>query len=160
MNKIIVMFENKDRELNISLYDFMNEQYLKAAPILVCHVTEEEYKNMKEQLQYGYLNERLSRMITQGDIGYNKFRYVVAYDTISHNLLVSDYEHPDKIGCYRIDNEMIYYDENGYQLTNLPVLTGFTSSFHDLKVYTTESYKDIIAHYKQKCNEMNYKKWV
>lgn len=30
MVKIIVMFENKDKELNMSLYDFIDEQYRKA----------------------------------------------------------------------------------------------------------------------------------
>ena len=43
MGKIIVMFENEDKELNMSLYDFIDEQYRKANPIIVCHVTEEEY---------------------------------------------------------------------------------------------------------------------
>lgn len=42
MSKIIAMLENEDRELNMSLYDFIDEQYRKANPIMVCHVTEEE----------------------------------------------------------------------------------------------------------------------
>ena len=59
MSKIIAMLENEDRELNMSLYDFIDEQYRKANPIMVCHVTEEEYNNMKKQIKAGYLNERL-----------------------------------------------------------------------------------------------------
>ncbi len=58
MRKIIVMFENEDKELNMSLYDFVNEQYRKANPIMVCHVTEEEYKVMLGQIKRGRLNER------------------------------------------------------------------------------------------------------
>ena len=57
MGKIIVMFENEDKELNMSLYDFIDEQYRKANPIIVCHVTEEEYSNMKKQIKSGFLNE-------------------------------------------------------------------------------------------------------
>ena len=55
MRKIIVMFENEDKELNMSLYDFVNEQYRKANPIMVCHVTEEEYKVMLGQINHGRL---------------------------------------------------------------------------------------------------------
>lgn len=148
MNKIIVMFEDGDREINMPLYDFIDEQYRKANPIMVCHVTEEEYNNMKKQIKSGYLNERLPRITDEGDIGYNKFRYVVTYDRISNNLLVSDYDNPDKIGSYNIDSEGIHYDEKGYQITNHPIQRRFISSFHVFKVYTTESYREIIAHYK------------
>lgn len=147
MSKIIVMLENEDRELNMSLYDFIDEQYRKANPIMVCHVTEEEYNNMKKQIKSGFLNERLPRITAKGDIGYNKFRYVVTYDKASNDLLVSDYDNPDKIGSYRIDSEGIHYDEKGYQITNYPVPRIFAFSCHTLKVYTTESYREIIAHY-------------
>lgn len=147
MSKIIVMFEDEDRELNMSLYDFIDEQYRKACPIMVCHVTEEEYNNMKMQIKSGYLNERLPRITTENDRGYNKFRYLITYDKIENNLLVSDYDNPDKIGSYRIDSKGIHYDKKGYQITNHPIVGRFISSFHDLKVYTTESYKEIIAHY-------------
>lgn len=144
MSKIIVMFEDGDREINMSLYDFIDEQYRKANPIMVCHVTEEEYGNMKKQIKSGYLNERLPRITDESDMGYNKFRYVVTYDRISNNLLISDYDNPDKIGSYIIDNEGIHYEEKGYQITNHPAQSRFISLF---KVYTTESYKEIIAHY-------------
>lgn len=157
MDKIIVMFENEDRELNMSLYDFMDEQYRKANPILVCHVTEEEYSNMKEQVKSGCLNERLSRITDGEQRGYDKFRYVVIYNSIENNLLVSDYDNPNKIGSYKIDSDGIYYEELGYQITNHPVLSRFQN--YRLKVYTTESYKDIIEHYEtQKKQNTKYKK--
>ena len=142
MSKTIVMFNGEDREINMSLYDFIDEQYRKANPIMVCHITEKEYDNVKKQLKSGNLYERLSR-IKPENIGYNKFRYVIAYDKLENNLLVSDYENPNKIGNYRIDTDGIHYDEKGYQITHYP-----TSRFpFSIKVYTTESYKEIIAHY-------------
>ena len=55
MDKIIVMFENEDKELNMSLYDFIDEQYRKANPIMVCHVTEEEYST---KVEAGYIIEQ------------------------------------------------------------------------------------------------------
>ena len=54
MSKIIVMFEDEDKELNMSLYDFINEQYRKANPIMVCHVTEEEYKAELQKMADAY----------------------------------------------------------------------------------------------------------
>lgn len=145
MGKIIVMFENKDKELNMSLYDFIDEQYRKVNPIMVCHVTEEEYNNMKKQIKSGCLNERLPRIINYEERGYDKFRYVVAYNSIENNLLISDYNNPKKIGNYTIDMEGIHYNEKGYQVTNHPDTRRF--AFFNFKVYTTESYHDIIAHY-------------
>ena len=147
MSKTIVMFDDKDREINMSLYDFIDEQYRKAIPIIVCHVTEKEYDSMKKQIKSGSLNERLPRVKSE-DLGYNKFRYVMVYDKLENNLLVSDYDNPKKIGSYRIDTDGIHYDENGYQLTNHPNSPKFFS--YTVKVYTTESYEDIIAHYEAK----------
>ena len=144
MSKTIVMFDDKDREINMSLYDFIDEQYRKANPIIVCHVTENEYNTMKKQIRSGALNERLPRVKSE-DLGYNKFRYVIVYDKLENNLLVSDYDNPKKIGSYRIDTDGIHYDENGYQLTNHPDPLHFFSC--TIKVYTTETYEDIIAHY-------------
>ncbi len=145
MSKTIVMFNDGDREINMSLYDFVDEQYRMANPIMVCNVTEKEYDNMKKQLKSGNLYERLPR-ITSENIGYNKFRYVIAYDKLENNLLVSDYDNPDKIGSYRIDTNGIHYDEKGYQIKNYH-MSSFSS--FSVKVYTTETYKDIIAHYKE-----------
>lgn len=145
MSKIIVMFEDEDKELNMSLYDFINEQYRNANPIMVCHVTEEEYSNMKLQIKSGCLHERLPRIITNEERGYNKFRYVVAYNSIENNLLISDYDNPEKIGNYTIDMDGIHYNEKGYQVTNHPDARRF--AFFKFKVYTTESYTDIFTHY-------------
>lgn len=145
MGKIIVMFENEDKELNMSIYDFIDEQYRKTNPIMVCHMTEEEYSNMKKQIKSGCLNERLPRIIDDQERGYDKFRYVVAYNSIENNLLISDYDNPEKIGNYTIDMDGIHYNEKGYQVTNHPDARRF--AFFRFKVYTTESYHDIIAHY-------------
>lgn len=147
MSKIIVMFENEDKELNMSLYDFINEQYRNENPIIVCNVTEEEYSNMKLQIKSsGCLHERLPWIITDEQREYNKFRYVVTYDNIENNLLVSDYDNPKKIGSYIIDTDGIHYNEKGYQVTNHP--DAYRFGFFRIKIYSTESYNDIIAHYK------------
>lgn len=155
MGKIIVMFENEDKELNMSLYDFIDEQYRKANPIMVCHVTEEEYLIMKKQIKSGTLNERFSVMDkTEKQRGYNKFRYVVNYNKAKNNLLISDYNSPKKLGSYMLDSDGIHYNEKGYQITNHPFTYQFT--FSSLKVYTTETYEDIISYYKLQ-QDIDYK---
>lgn len=145
MNTIIVMFEDRDKELNISLYDFIDEQYQKSIPIIVCHVTKEEYNTMRNQVKNGCLNERFSKLFDKNSIGYINSRYLLAYDKISNNLLVSDYSNTDKRGTYIIDAEGIHYQEDGYQITDHSYLSKY--SFWKIKIYTTKDYNDIIEHY-------------
>ena len=150
MNSIIVMFKNKDKELNMSLYDFIDEQYRKANPFIVCHVSEEDYQTMLKQIKSGLLNERLP-IISTNDIGYNKFAYLLAYDKINNNISVCDYDHLEKRGNYVIDDKGIHFNEVGYQFPNDPAITRFFSS--ELKIYTTERYKDVVEHYQKKKSE-------
>ena len=146
MDRIIVMFKDEDKELNMSLYDFIEEQYRYSNPFMVCHVTEEEYQIMLNQVKSGCLSERLSR-ITKMEIGYNKFRYLIAYDGLNNNLSVADYDDLEKRGNYVIDSEGIHYNEKGYQFPNDFGVDRFFS--RGLKIYTTESYKDVIEHYEK-----------
>ena len=39
MDKIIVMAKAEDMELEVPLYDFIDEQYRQNIPVLVCNVT-------------------------------------------------------------------------------------------------------------------------
>lgn len=145
MRKIIVMFENEDRELNMSLYDFVNEQYRKANPIMVCHVTEEEYKVMLEQIKHGRLNER-SQRIVQEELGYDKFRYLLAFDRVCNNICIANYEDLEQKGNYVVDSDGIHYNENGLQFPKDQYMSRVVG--YGIKVYTTETYKDVIRHYK------------
>ena len=149
MNKIIVASKNEDKELNMSLYDFVAEQYRHANPIMVCHVTEKEYKIMLEQIKRGGLNERWPR-ITQETLGYNKFRYLLAYDRVCNNICIANYEDFEQKGNYVVDNEGLHYDENGIQFPNDPLVSRVVG--WSVKAYTTETYEDVISHYKS-CNE-------
>lgn len=144
MKKIIVMFQNEDKELNMSLYDFVSEQYRHSNPIMVCHVTEEEYKIMLEQIKKGCLSERLPRT-TQETLGYNKFRYLLAYDKICNNICIANYENFEQKGNYVVDNEGIHYNKNGIQFPKDPLVSRFLG--WNVRVYTTENYEDVISHY-------------
>lgn len=145
MNKIIVMLEDEDKELNISLYDFVNEQYRNANPIMVCHVTEKEYKIMLEQIKRGgLLNERLRTPMET--LEYNKSRYLLAYNCISRNICIANYEDFEQKGNYVLDSEGLHYDKNGIQFPNNPLVSRVIS--WNVKIYTTETYEDVISHYK------------
>ena len=79
-------------ELEVSLYDFIDEQYRQNIPVLVCNVTPEEYNNMKEQLQWGGLNERIYDLCATKILGYNKCRYMITYNPFQKNMLISNYD--------------------------------------------------------------------
>lgn len=152
MKRIIVMYEDYDKEVNMSLYDYVEYTYRHAIPIVVCHVTEEEYTTMQKQLKSGYLNERLARITSDDEMGYNKFRYMMAYDSDNKELLISDYNEPKGYGSYRVNSEGIQYDEIGYKITNHPVICRTRVK---QRIYTTETYEDVIKYYKSKQNK-NY----
>lgn len=89
--------------------------------------------------------ERLPR-ITKDDMLYDKFRYLIAYDKVDNNFSVADYNNPDKKGCYIIDENGISFKETEVQFPKRPDSSRFYSM---LKVYTTENYEDVIAHYEK-----------
>ncbi len=150
MKRIIVMYENVDREVNMSLYDYIEQQYRYAIPIIVCHVTQKEYSEMQKQLKVGCLNERLPRIRNNEEIGYDKFRYLIVYDSDNKELLISDYNNPKGFGSYRVNNEGIFYNNIGYKITNHPTLNRVR---YKQKIYTTETYKDVISYYRLKQNK-------
>jgi hypothetical protein len=142
MDKIIVMFKDVDTELNMSLYEFIKEQYRHSNSITVCNVTKDEYKIMLKQIQHGCLNERLPR-VTNETIGYDKYRYLMAYDIDNNNIAVANCNNYDQIGSYYIDNDGIHYVKNGLQF---PKIHNFYP-IRGIKIYTTETYEDVINHY-------------
>lgn len=144
MNSIIVMFEKEDIEIGISLYDFISNQYRNGVSMLVCNVTEEEYEEMQRQIKCGCLRERSTRIMSNEEIGYNKFRYLLKYNNNSTEMHISDYNNPKKRGSYTVDSEGIHYDEEGYQFSDNPIQK---TEKYRLKVYTTETYNDVIRYY-------------
>lgn len=144
MERIIVMFEKEDIEIDMSLYDFISNQYRNGVSMLVCNVTEEEYKEMQRQIKIGCLRERSTRIMSNEEIGYNKFRYLLKYNNKSTEICISDYNNLKKRGSYKIDSEGIHYDEEGYQFSNNSMQK---TEKYRLKVYTTQTYDDVIKHY-------------
>lgn len=149
MNKIIVMFEEEDKELKMSLYDFVDEQYGHSNPIMVCHVTEEEYKIMLKQIkQEGQLRERSARIMEEG---YDRYRYLLAYNPARDNISIANYEDFDQKGNYTLDSEGLHYSENGIQFPR-----DFAFRYgRGIRIYTTETYKDVIEYYSSKPKQIS-----
>ncbi|MCI8362312.1 MAG: hypothetical protein HFJ41_04145 [Clostridia bacterium] len=144
MKRIIVMFQKEDIEIDMSLYDFISNQYRNGVSMLVCNVTEAEYKEMQRQIKFSCLRERSTRIMSNEEMGYNKFRYLLKYNNKSTDIYIYDYNNPQKRGSYTIDSEGIHYDEEGCQF---PSYYTSKKNIYKLKVYTTETYDDVIMHY-------------
>lgn len=143
MENVIAVFDDADRLLNINLYDFINEQYIYTNKFYVCHVTKVEFKEMLKQIKNGCLNERcLGTGIN--NIGYNRFRYMMAYSKINNRVLISDYNNPKTLGAYYIDESGIHFDINARQFPNDQIINRY---FGGLRIYTTETFDDVIKHY-------------
>lgn len=139
---IIIMGQAKDKILSMTLYDFID--LYRSIPFYVCNVTEEEYENMKIQINNnGVLNERNAR---NTNCGYNKFNYLLANDTKNNTLFLSNYNASEKIGSYFINQKNeLNYDNQMYQFSKLPIQGNYIQG---IKVYTTESYEDVINEYR------------
>ncbi len=145
MNRIIVMFQEDDVELNMSFYDYVDEQYRHAKPVIAAHVTEKEYKIMAEQIRTkGYLTERLPRA-TRNDLGYEKYRYLLVYNYVDNNICIANYNNYNQKGSYTLDEGGLHYHKDGLQFPYDPSVK-FTVSW-GIKIYTTQTYEDVIRHY-------------
>lgn len=151
MNKLILVGDQEDKLLNIDLYEYIKLLYKYGNKFIVCHVTEEEYKVMLEQIKNGCLNERLPRT-TKDTIGYNKFRYMMAYNKKENNITVANYNDFDSIGTYTIDENGIKYNEERLQF---PKDYSISRSIGGIKIYTTVSYEEVIKHYQNIEKEKN-----
>lgn len=136
---IIVMFDDVDKVLPIQIYSFINIYGNES--FHVCNVSSEEYEKMIYQIEtMGFLKERHNI-----DCDYNKSRY----------LLFNDKEH----GIIRISNcdsentDVSYYLKNGIlhhssDMCPLDKDIEFIRNLPKIKVYTKESYEDIINSYR------------
>lgn len=142
MDKIIVM--EQDKILNMNIFEFIENQYKYQNNFIVCHVTKDEYKIMVKQIKNdGCLKEKYSR-IDNLNLGYDKFRYMIAYNPKTNVIHLADYNNPDKIGTYIIDENGISYNEKMKQFYKEHYLAEIMKG---PKVYTTTTYEEIVNHY-------------
>lgn len=143
MDKIIIMNGKRDIILDSNIYEYIDSQYKYKIKFTLCHVTEEEFEIMKKQIKMWGLKERLSK-IDNMNLGYDKLRYLIDYNPVLDILNIADYDNPDKIGAYKIDETGISYDE---KMKQFPMYTSSEKLNEGFKVYTTATYEEIIEHY-------------
>lgn len=80
-------------------------------------------------------------------LGYNEFRYLIAYDSDCNEFLISDDNHPRGGESYRLNDEGIKNNEISYKI-NHPFLT--QRQRFKQRIYTTKTYKDVFNYYKKK----------
>lgn len=153
MNNIIVMYEENDKELNTSLYDFIDELYKCKVSFLISYVKDDEYAEMQKELSNGFLYERLAST-TKDELKYNKFRYLMASNRYENNVCITDYNNPDKKGSYILDENGFSYNEN-----KLPFLKDIFISRQArvIRAYTTETYDDVVSYYQNRYSDVSKK---
>ena len=138
-NEVIIMFGNKDKVFDISLYDFL-EKY-SAYSFIVCNVTSDEFEIMKKQIKdEGHLKERFSK----DDIGYKKDRYFLSNDLKSKETKIYNYNNAkDRKGSFYLDKKFeMHYDGDS---NTEDVRKIFLNPL--IKAYTLETYNDVLESY-------------
>lgn len=143
MSKLIIMAKDEDIILDTNICEYIEAQYKYKNKFLLYHITKEEFEIMNQQIKKWGLKERFSK-IDNLNLGYNKSRYMIGYNTVSDTLHIADYNNPDKIGAYIIDKNGISYNE---EMCQFPIYAQSEKKTKGLKVYTTASYEDIIKHF-------------
>lgn len=137
---IITMNEANDKIISISIYDFI--KYYRNCPFYVCTVSNDQYKQMKKQI---ITTGRLAERNPHSSVEYDKFGYLLANDI--ENEIIRITNSSDKSGSYYLDdNEILCYDSD---MKPFDKDSQFSKKIMGIKVYTTETYDDIINAYKK-----------
>ena len=145
IQSIIALFKERDRILPMSIYDFI--AFYKGKAFYACTVSEEDYEKMIEQINKdGLLDERIPRTAIKGS--YERKRYLLASDVENKIIRIANCDSDTVVGSYYINEDgVLCYSGEMHSFINDPV---FSRKVHGVKVYTTETYEDIIANYKVK----------
>ena len=158
MDKVITVNYNtvRDNSIDMNLYSFLKLCMDSGMPFTVCNVTEEEFSAMKKDLDNrGYLSERL---VNPEFHNYYPCRWMITRSDDKNKILFADYDNPKKRGAYSFNYEThdLQYNEDEIQFLEYYHLRlidyGYTSG---LKIYTTETYDDVIKHYQDEVKEFH-----
>lgn len=137
---IIVMFDDVDKVLPMSIYSFIN--IYRNESFYACNVSSEEYEKMIFQIgKKGFLRERHDI-----DCDYNKSRYLLFNDKEHGTIRISDYDSENIEGSYYLkDGGILCYSGD---ICPLDKDIEFIRNLPRIKIYTTENYEDIINSYR------------
>ena len=102
---------------------------------------------MIKQIVGGGLYERRPSILRNEDRRYNMFRYLAVYIPVENIIHFANYENPDERGEYYISDNELLFNENMVQFPHNDFVCGTICMFP--KVYTTETYDDVVSYYKE-----------
>lgn len=142
MNKIIELSENKDKIVNMDLYTYIGIKHNCRENFVVCHVTEDEYEMLSNCITMGVqLPERIPGLVSYG---YNRNRYMMLSNIAEGVIELSNYDDPKGETRYFIENGELKCDENTRSFIHS---RGKSVGFGGLRIYTTETFQNVIEHY-------------
>lgn len=141
----------RDNILNVNLYSYIQSCIEVGIPFSVCNLNEEEFKLLENEIiRYGNLDRLMS--IPSCRNSYVSCRFMITRDDDDSKILFADYDNPKKRGAYEFDfkTETLGYLENSIPFTEYYgsniAKNGYTNG---LKIYTTETYEDVIKYYQE-----------
>lgn len=137
---IICCYKDKDVIMPNDIY-YLIRRY-SDLKFYACNVSKEEYESMKEQIKSnGVLDERTSQSRAMLP------RYLLVNDCEEEITRFSNYDSQNEKGCFYLCGggyPCMMYDEN---MLLLQYDASFKENLPELKIYTTETYDDVIRSY-------------
>ena len=140
---VIVMFEKEDKILPISLYEFM--ELYKDKSYLVCNVSQVDFQKQINQIKKdGKLYER---DLNKTNTYYDQSNYLLAKRKNDEIVRIANGIDNIMDGSYCLTNNIyLYYNE---KMVSFDKDETFMETFnYEIKVYTVETFKDVIDSYK------------
>lgn len=141
----------RDSILDMDLYSSIEMCMENGIPFSVANLNEQEFELLEHEIK---VHGNLNRLLVGPRYGsYSSCRYMITRSSDHSKILFNDYDNPEKKGTYSFDFETKILDFNqngipfteGYNRLGL-VKYGYTNG---LKIYTTETYNDVIEYYRE-----------
>lgn len=148
--KMLCRMPVRNNILPMDLYSNIQSFMEADVPFSVCNLSEEEFKLLESEItRYGSLDRLIS---SHRHDTYVSCRFMITRDSDHSKVLFADYDNHKKRGAYSFDfkTETLNYLEDSIPFTEYyaPDIAknGYTNGF---KIYTTETYEDVIKHYQE-----------
>lgn len=144
-NIVILKYSNKDYAPKLTIQEIIELCINNNIQFLVCHIEEYEYEKMRKELNL--LDCVYEEHFSSSESTYNHFRYMCTYDIENH---VIKFVNHDKIGK-DLSYELELSEDCVKSSSNVPFNKEFESGKYGtgLKIYTTETVKNIMEFYNQ-----------
>lgn len=132
---------------DLTIYDLI--KVFSHFSFCVYSVSEKDYNMMRVQIEQGKLTKDNYQKIK--DVSCDKIKYLLVTDVKNNILRIADHDQIDVHGSYYLDDSFgLHYDKNMNQFFKE---SDFDDMSYGMKIYTTETFDDIINSYKYKRGE-------